>query len=257
MRHVHAMLAVAIGALALAACESNPPLGPDPGSILDVELTVSTGHIHTLSPVTFTVAVRDGRGDPVTDFESISVERRLAVETGGHAAVPAEEPWRSIELTRQGDVYVGEYTFMTSGAYEFRVVGTRHGWTEERVLHEMHESMHAVRPHVKAGGYRIEFETFPGHLHAGNEATVKFWILEQEENAQGVRPPIASLAAEIHCLEPGGAIEQHGADEHEPGVYEAVHTFQATGDFKAQIHFTGADGAPASAEFTTRVVPGH
>lgn len=262
MRHFHWLLAAAFVATVTAACEDNPVLGPAEGSgpgQLFAELTLSSDHIHTLSELTFTVTVRDGNGDPYTDLERVAVERRQVVEEGeAHALAPAdEEPWRATELELQGTSWVGTYTFMTSGEYEVRVVGQMHGEAEASVLYEMPEHAHVVRPHVVVGDFRVEFESFPGHLHAGNEAEVRFWILAVDRNEEEIRPPIAGLEAEIHCAEEAGFTEEHHAHEIEPGVYSATHEFQDAGDFHAEIHFIGADGQPASAEFVTHVVAPH
>lgn len=252
MRHVHAILVATVGALALAACQSNPPLGPDEevgddGHEISVELTLSASHVHTLSPITFTVAVTDEHGTPVTDFEILKVER-LAVGT---------DTWRGTELILNGTVYEAEYTFASSGEYMLRVVGKRSHDVEEVVLHEMHDPIAAARAHAEAGGLRVEFESFPGHLHEGDVATMKFWILEPERNDAGERPPIEGLEATIVCHEADGAVEQHLAMEESAGVYVAEHEFLAAGDFVAEIRYTGTDGHEAIAEFTTHVAHGH
>lgn len=249
--HAHRYgLAILIGAFALMACESNPPLGPagdGHAQELFVELTLSSGHVHLLQPINFTVAVTDGHGEPVTDFETIQVER-LAV---------GSDTWRGTELTRNGAVYEAEYTFASSGEYMLRVSGQRPGDHEMVVLHEMPEVIHAVRGHEIAGELRVEFETFPGHLHEGDEALVKFWIMEPEENDHGERPAIEGLHATIVCNDADGAVEEHAAVEESAGVYVAEHTFDAAGDFVARVEFPGSDGTPATAEFTTHVASGH
>lgn len=241
--------AVLVGLLALTACEANPPLGPAEGhdDELTVELTLSATHVHILSPMTFTVAVTDHHGEPVTDFETLKVER-LAMGT---------DTWRGTELTRNGAVYEAEYTFASSGEYMLRVTGKRPHDAEEEVLYEMAESIHAVRAHAEAGGRRIEFETFPGHLHEGNTAAVKFWILEPERNDAGERPAVPGLLTTVVCNQADGAVEEHAALEESPGVYVAEHEFTAVGDFVARIRFPGTDGNEAIAEFTTHVVHAH
>ena len=252
MRHVHAIVVVTIGALALAACQSNPPLGLD-GEGGDheheifVDLTLSASHVHILSPITFTVAVTDEHGAPVTDFEILKVER-LAVGT---------DTWRGTELTLNGTDYEAEYTFMSSGEYMLRVTGQRAGEPEEEVLYELDEAIHAVRAHAEAGGLRVEFETFPGHLHEGDVATMKAWIMEPERNDAGERPPIEGLEVTIVCNEAEGAVEQHLAIEESAGVYVADHEYLAVGDFVAQIRYPGTDGHEANVEFTTHVVHRH
>lgn len=264
MRHVHALLAVAFVVLTTAACEDNPVLGPTGGSgpgSLFAELTLSEGHVHTLSELGYTVEITDEHGAAFTDLERVAVERRLVVEEEeeghGHAIAPAdEEPWRGTDLELQGTSWVGTYTFTTSGEYEMRVVAQRHGEDEAAVVYEMPDHMGVGRAHVEAGGYRVEFESFPGHLHAGGEAQMMFWILEQERNEDGIRPPVEGIEADIHCNESGGFAEEHHAHG-EHGTYSAMHSFQEPGDFLAEIHFTGADGHAASAEFLTHVAAPH
>lgn len=244
-------LVLLAGAFALAACESNPVLGPgDDGGHeheIFVELTLSASHVHILSPITFTVAVTNDHGDPVTDFEVLEVQR-LAV---------GSDTWRGTDLTRNGAVYEADYTFMSSGEYRLRVVGQRPGEAEGMVLYEMAESIQAARAHAEAGGMRVEFETFPGHLHTHNMAQMKFWIMEPERNEAGERPAIPGLATTVVCNEPDGGVEQHAAVEEAAGVYVAEHEFESEGDFVAQIRFLGTDGNEAVAEFTTHVVPAH
>ena len=244
-------LALLAGVFALAACESNPPLGPasdgDHEHDLFVELTLSAGHVHILSPITFTVAVTNDHGDPVTDFEVIEVQR-LAV---------GSDTWRGTELTRNGALYEADYTFASSGEYQLRVVGQRPGDAEAVVLYEMAETVEAVRAHAEVGGVRVEFETFPGHIHTHNVAMMKFWIMEPERNEAGVRPAISGIQATIVCNEADGSVEQHAAVEESAGVYVAEHEYLNAGDFVGQIRFIGTDGNEAVAEFTTQVVPAH
>lgn len=248
MRHAYGILAAVIGALALAACESNPPLGPaEHEDELVVELTLSASHIHILTPLTFTVTVTDEHGATVTDLEVLRVERLMA----------GTDTWRGTELTRNGAVYEAEYTFVSSGEYMLRVVGKRPGEAEEAVLYEMHDAIQAARAHAEAGGLRVEFETFPGHIHEGDMAMAKFWIMEPEKDAEGLRPPIAGLQATIVCNEADGSVEQHAAVEESAGVYVAEHEFDAVGDFVAQIKYPGTDGAEATAEFMTHVADEH
>jgi hypothetical protein len=235
----------------LAGCESNPVVPTDEHedatADLSVDLTLSSSHVHILSELTFTVVVTDHHGDRVTDFDTLRVERR-DVDT---------ETWRAIDLTLGGTSYVGTYTFTSSGDYEIRVVGRRPHDTAMVHMHTMAELLQAVPAHAEAGGYRVEFETFPGHLHQHNTATARFWVMEVERDAQGVRPPITGLTAEIHCLEADGSTETHQASETSSGVYEADHTFDSVGDFVFELHFTGSDNNPAEVPFTVNVVPAH
>ncbi len=212
-----------------------------------MDLQLSSSHVHILSELTYTVTVTDHHGEPVTDFDTLRVERRAA----------GSDTWRGTDLELQGTSYLGTYTFASSGDYEIRVTGRRAHDTSMVEMHSMSEMLSAARAHAEAGGYRIEFESFPGHLHQHNSATMKFWVMETEQNAEGVRPAIAGLAPEIHCLEADGTTEHHAAAELAAGVYETDHTFASVGEFVGALHFEGVDGLEAEAEFTMHVVPGH
>lgn len=238
--------------LFLAGCADNPTQPAeddhdDPTADLTVKLELSSDHVHILSELTFTVEVTDHHGEYVTDFDVLQIERKAA----------DSDTWRTTELERQGNLYVGTYTFTSSGEYELRVAGKRPQDANLVQMYEMPEMIHAVRAHAEAAGYRIEFESFPGHLHQHDEATVKFWVMEQEKDADGNRAAITGLTPEIHCLEADGSEEIHDSAELEPGVYEATHTFESVGDFVAALHFVGVDGEQGEAEFTTHVVAGH
>lgn len=247
----HRIIALLIGGF-LAACVSNPTAPAqeeheEATADLVVELTLSSAHVHILSDLTYTVSVTDHEGNPVTDFDTLRVERRAA----------DSDIWRGTDLELHGTSYTGTYTFMSSGEYAIRVSGRRDHDASMVAMHSMPEMLHTARAHAEAGGYRIEFETFPGHLHENDTGTVKFWVMEQERNADGIRPAIADLVAEIHCLASDGSQEAHVAAELEPGVYQADHTFVTPGDFVGQLHFTGSDGLDAEAGFTTQVAHGH
>lgn len=233
--------------LLLAACAENPVANDeheDDVEDLEVTLTLSKEHVHTLSSIDFTVEVRDHHGDMVTDFEQVTVERRLK---------DASE-WRAIELTRDGDTYHGSYTFMSSGAYELRVAGMLPGHDEMEVLHHRDAALEVVRAHTEVREYRIEFENFPGHVHEGDTAEIKFWVLEDDGEH---RHTVEGLAAEIHCEDANGATEEHIALENETGVYMAEHIFAEAGEAHLAIHFIDANGTPVEADFHLPVAPGH
>lgn len=233
----------------LAACEGNPA-GPaeEHDEELTVELEIAPGHVHILqTEVQFTVRVTDRHGEPVTDFEAIQVERLAA----------GSDTWRAIELARAGTAFVGTYTFNSSGEYRLRVMGQRPGEGTMRLLHEAHDPLHVARAHAEAGGYRIEFETFPGHLHEGDDAALRFWIMEPEKDESGNRPPIAGVVGEVHVVESDGSEVEHELLEVGDGVYECEHTFQVAEEAHVEMHFTGADGGPAEAEFHLHVAHAH
>jgi hypothetical protein len=237
--------AVLLFPLLLLACDDNPTEVPE---VLTVELTVSPGHVHIWeTEVTFTVEVRDSRDNVVTDFETLQVERRVS----------GSETWRSVELALQGDVYEGTYMFTSSGEYELQVTGMRPGEADAQVLHTAMELLHVVRTHAVEGGVRVEFETFPGHIHEDNTAALRFWVMEPDRNVDGVRPPITGLTGEIHCLEAGGADVVLAMVEIEPGVYEADHLFVSPGLAHVGLHFTAPDNSAAEAAFEIEIVHAH
>lgn len=233
-----------LAGLALAACESNPPLGPGPG--LNVEVTTSTDHVHTLGEVTFTVAVTDQHGNPVTDFEAVQLERQLV----------GDDAWRAIELAPAGDVFQGTYTFSSSGEYHLRVMAREHGAAEMEMLHEMHEPVHVGRAHGDLGEWRAEFESFPGHIHEGEEAALRFWVTE--EHADGESHPVEGMSPRVHVRnEDTGAEVMVTAEEHEPGVYEIHHHFDAAGEVHAGLHAQTSTGDPGEAAFHFHIAHGH
>lgn len=236
-------------ALVLAACQENPTLVDEHDDELVADLTLSSGHVHTLSEVEVTVTVKDHHGEAVTDFEHLALERRRE----------GDDTWREIELTSAGPAFHGSYTFSSSGEYDFRVMATSHGAAgPAEIPFTDHEMGHVKvgRAHVEVGDVRIEFESFPGHIHEGDQAAMKFWVLTAEKDANGVRQPIADLDVDLICGDPSGWNEEHHAHSHEPGVYEADHTFQGAGDASATIRFDPGQGQ-VEAEFDFHVVHGH
>jgi hypothetical protein len=240
-------LGVAVGVLLLGGCEGNPS-ALEHSDELEVELTIEPGHVHILqTEVTYTVDVHDHHGDPVTDFVSLEVQR----------LAEGSDTWRGTALELAGDQYVGTYMFSSSGSYQLRVAGQRPEDTELVVLHEVAEPLGVARAHAEAGGYRVEFETFPGHIHEGDPATTRVWVMEQERDANGVRPPIAGLDVAVHLVEEDGSVFHYSAHEHEAGEYEADHEFLTPGACQVGIQFTGANGQPAEAAFTMHIVHAH
>lgn len=244
------LLFLLIAGTFLAACSENPVASDedhvDSIEDLEVNLTLSTDHVHTLSEATFTAEVTDHHGEMMTDMEKMQVEYR---------AKGAEE-WTEIELSPSDNHYEASYTFMSSGEYEIRVTGMMPGHDHLEEMRVLDDSLHVGRAHVEPEGYRIEYENFPGHLHDGDPATVKFWVMEAEEDASGDRPPVEGLEAEIHCTDPSGAEETHAADESDPGVYQADHSFDGGGEAHFAIHFS-SDGEEIEAGFDVPVAHAH
>lgn len=230
-------IVVGLAVFLFAACDSSPTgVATDD---LDVNLTFSTDHIHTLSEVSIQAEVTGPDGSAFTNFDVLQVEIR------GHE----ETDWRSIELTRSGDHFSADYTFMSSGDHDLRVRGQIAGRSTLRVLHERSGHLEVGRAHVEKNGYRVEFENFPGHAHEGEEVTVKFWVLSDGN-------PVEGLDAEIHCTDPAGAEENHGPHQHEGGVYEAHHTLEGAGEAHFAIHFPGNSGE-IEADFHVPIAHGH
>lgn len=242
-------LLATLSLLAAAACHDNPGLTDPRLEEFTAELELSSGHVHILSELGFTVTIENGLGHVVTSgFDSVVLERL----SEGSAT------WRTAsELTLQGQQWVGAYTFASSGAYRLRLMVTRHGATAP--LHvPFHDpamgELHAARAHAEMEGMRVEFENFPGHIHSGDHATARFWLMNPERDASGVRQPITGFTGgTILCTDPAGFEEQHTPVEVEPGVYEASHTWTEAGE--AQARFRVADGKEAAFKF--HVAHGH
>lgn len=217
---------------------------------LTATLTLSDDHVHTLSEITYTVEVTDDHGNVVTDLEIVEVQRK------GHGA----DDWRGTELELSGNVFTGSYTFMSSGEYDLRVAGMTHDSEEMEVLYEMDDHFNVGRAHVVEGNYRIEYEHFPGHMHEGDQAEVKFWVFESEEDASGERPPVSNLEElHIHGDNPDGSTEHHDETVHEEedGIYVTDHTFMGGGEAHMGMHFTDSLGTEIEAEFSFEVSHGH
>lgn len=232
----------------LTACDDPLPTGADDHedatADLQVDLTLSPDHVHIYSDVTFTVAVTDHHGDPVTDFDQIHIEYREASDT----------EWSEIELTQDGDTFTGNHSFSSSGDYDVRVMGQRPEDASPVMMHEMSDHLHAARAHQTTGGYSVEFEAFPGHIHDGDTGTMRFWVIDESD---GSDDPVTGLGPEIHVTESDASEFTHSATEADPGVYEADHTFQSAEDATVALHFTGSGGGSAEAEFTIHIAHAH
>ena len=239
-----------IAFILFTGCKDNPVEVLD-SAPLTAELTISDDHIHTLSEITYTVTVTDQNGNILTDMETVEVQRK------GHDATE----WRGTELTLSGSVYTGTYTFNSSGEYDLRVAGIRHGGTEMEVMYEMPEHMSVARTHEVFGNYRIEYENYPGHIHDGDAITTKFWVLEPDRDpATGERAPITGLNLHIHCQNADGTTEHHDENavtEESAGVYVADHTFIGAGDAVMGMHFTDPNNSEIEAAFTVHVAHAH
>lgn len=212
---------------------------------LNVDLTLSPDHVHIHSEVTFSATVTDHHGDPVTDFDSLRVERKAT----------DSDTWRTTDLSLDGSSYVGTHTFVSSGDYDVRVAGKRPQDASAVVMYEMPDPVHAARAHADAGGYTVEFEAFPGHIHEGESGTMRFWVVEEDDS--GDETPVTGLTPEIHVTEADASESTHAATESDSGVYEADHDFGSPGDATVELHFTGSGGSDAEAPFTFEIFHAH
>jgi hypothetical protein len=219
--------AVALLAVVAAACDDST--GPDAFTTDDLiaELAITPDHVHAFETlVTFTVAVEDPDGNPVTDFDVLQVERRLE----GAASFSVMEA----DLT--GSFYAVAYTFERSGNYDLRVMGQRPGDTDLVLLHEEINPLEVVRPHGHAGGYNVELEPNPGHIHEGDTSDVQFWILNPTTDAG-----ITGLTPTIFIEHPVAGLTEHVATEGAGGLYHAPHQFTEPGMTTVGIRFIGSD----------------
>lgn len=248
MRHRHWTSLLLLPAF--LACEPNPTApAHDDGHDheLTAALTISESHVHTLSEITFSVTVENDHGEAVTDLESVAVERLFE----------GTDTWRATDLVLEGTTWTAPYTFVTSGSYQLRVTALEHHATDPEVIYTMPEPLGVGRAHTEIDGMRVEFETFPGHIHEGEIATARFWVTQAEKDADGIRPPLTGLHVVISCEQADGTLEEHHAEEMEPGIYEAEHTFTAAGEFHAGIHIGEHGGRMSETEFHTHVAHGH
>ncbi len=243
---IRRLLALALIGPVASACTANPVF-PDHDEELVAEVTFSAEHLATLTEFTITVHVEDDHGEHVTAMAEVRAEFRF------HDT----ETWRAETLTLEGEEFTGTHMFMSSGEYDFRVIGIQLGQVEEFVLYEAAEHMEVERIHVEVGDFIVEFETFPGHVHEGGEAAARFWIMEAEADPDGHHHMMAGLHAEIHVTDANGAAMEHEAHEEEAGIYEAHHTFLEAGEARFEIHFEGMDGAEHHAEFHVPVSHEH
>lgn len=214
-------------AVTVAACDDTTDPDVFATDELTTELAITPDHVHAFETlVTFTVSVTDPNGNPVTDFDVLQVERRLV----GAAT------FSTMEAALDGDFYVVARKFEASGDYDIRVTGLRPSDTDLVVLHEETTPLHTVRPHGEAGGYRIELEPTPGHIHEGDASTIQFWVKDETTSA-----PISNLMPFIFVDEPVTGVSEYGAVEGAGGLYTAVHTFTDAGETDVGIRFTGTD----------------
>lgn len=251
MRHRHWTAILLLPLFVLAACESNPSAPAEEEEEheheLFAELTLSSDHVHTLSELTYTVTVTDDHGQVVPDLANVAVERRAE----------GSDTWRGTDLEPSATQWTGGYTFTSSGSYDVRVSVVETEGADPEIVYTMPEPLHVSRAHEEVAGMRVEFETFPGHIHKGETATATFWVMEPEADAQGNRAPLTGLHVVITCTEADGVFEEHHAHETEPGVYTADHTFMTPGEFIAGVRIGDHGEHQSEAQFHTHVAHTH
>jgi hypothetical protein len=241
--HRFALFATPALFLAVAACDGSTDPDVFATDELTAELAITPDHVHAFeTTVTFTVAVTDPNGDPVTDFDVLNVERKKTTAAS----------YSLMATTLAGAFYSVDYLFEGSGQYEIRVSGQRPGDAAPVIMYELPTPLEAVRPHFHVGGYEVRIEPSPGHIHAGNTSDVQFWVLDPTTEAG-----ITGLAPTLFVQDPTGAetalVSTEGAD----GLYHGSHTFGTAGDWVLGIRFTGTDAAQHEATLDVEVHAPH
>ncbi len=201
----------------------------------------------TLTETEVEVRVHSSDAALFTDFSSIAVEVRREGET----------EWEAVELSLHDDHFSAEMMFFSSGEYEGRVVATVTGSTDLITLYETVDHLHVERIHQEVGDYVVEFETFPGHLREGETVEVKFWVHEASADGHGHGHAVGGLTPDIQCTDADGTMEEHAAEEHAEGEYEAEHTLGEGGTAHFELHFMDSMGMDRHAEFSAPVSHGH
>lgn len=213
---------------------------------LEFTLSFNTLELETLDDTTLLLSIHDHHGEPMMEFDDVEMQYRME----------GTVEWASIPMTMSGDHFEGNHTFVSSGEYEMRAMGVPHhgdghGHDPEE-LHLMNEHYHVHRAYVDAGGYRVEYESFPGHIHSGESATLKFWVVDRNTDLAA-----GNLSPNIRCLETGGVEHVVGATESMAGVYEIDHIVDMAGATAMSLLFTGSDSSPAEAVFDITVSAAH
>jgi hypothetical protein len=224
---IRRLAALGLVSVVVGACDDDSTTPGFTTGELTADLAITPDHVHAFeTTVTFTVAVTDPSGDPVTDFDVLQVERRQAPAT----------TFSVMEAALAGNFYVVEHIFEGSGDYDIRVTGLRPGDTDLVVLHEEPTPLHTVRPHGEEGGRRIELEPNPGHIHEGDTSDVQFWILDPT-----TRAGITGLTPTIFLDHPVAGLTEYAATEGAGGLYHASHMFTEPGATTFGIRFMGTD----------------
>lgn len=219
-------------------CDGLPNAGHVEES-LTAHIETLPSELKTLDEVTFIVEVKDEDDMHTTDLAEV----RLEIRTPGGE-------WREIDLMEMDDHYMGTRTFGSSGDYELRVMGMAHTGDSMEQMHMT--TVHVERAHADAGPFHIQYESEPGHLDAGEDAMLMFWVAMDDSG-----DPATGLVVQIVVEESDGHRTTLDAEEGEPGVYHAMMSFSDAGDAHVEIVLPGADGQDVTADFHFHVVEGH
>ena len=229
---VGVLLAAAVGCVPVGT-------GDHVEEALSAHVVTTPADLKTLDEVSFAVEIEDAMGNHTTDMEEVRLEIR---EVGGD--------WVEITLTAMTDHFEGTRTFSSSGEYELRVLGLEH---MGHMMEEMHTSSFQVeRAHTDVGPFHIEYESDPGHIHAGEESVLMFWVAMDDSGEAAT-----GLTVQIVAEESDGHMTTFEADEVEPGVYQAMMDFVDGGEAHVAIVLLDENGQEVEADFHFNVADVH
>lgn len=194
----------------------------------------------TLEKVDFEVHIEDANGGHVMDMSAVDLQYRAE----------GSDDWQDISLTAAAEHFDGSHTFTSSGDYEFRVMGVRHGGHDMEQIHTM--TMHVERAHKDAGPYHVEFESTPGHIHEEGETVLRCWVSFDYDGTAAT-----GLTVQFVVEESDGHTTTLDATEVESGLYEAALTFEHHGEAHVEIKLSGAGVTAAEVDFHVDVDEAH
>jgi hypothetical protein len=98
-----------------------------------------------------------------------------------------------------------------------------------------------VNAHSTLGGYSVEFQAIPGHIHAHDTALFQFTFEAAGAHQAGLGSAPPAQAPTI-LLGANGSLATYTATETAPGVWSASHTFAAAVPvLPVSVRFTGTD----------------
>lgn len=251
-----------LGLIVGSGCAENPVGHDENDSEYVAEVSVSEEHISTLSETEFEITLHKENGSSLGDISALRIEFRMEDDADGE--------WEPAEMVHHGSHFEASHMFMSSGEYQWRIVGDEHGDGDSHMLFESDDHMDVERAHLDAGGYRVEFESFPGHVHEGMTATVAFWVFDDDDDGgdghggghgddhgSDDHGGMTGLDVTIQCDEADGHMEQHQGHEGEPGMYTAEHEFEEHGEVELSIRFHQQGGSEVEAAFHVPVASAH